>query len=182
MKRIESERLVLRKFSADDVTEIHELFCMDETMRLVGMYPAFTDISETKRRVERWENAGRHLAITLKESGDLLGYIVISPDSEENRDDTRELGFAILPKYRRKGYMKEAIRAVLCDLERDGVRYVWTCCFKENIASENLIRSVGFEFQREGKYESDNDRVYESLEFRIDCEKFVHMNSDSLGS
>lgn len=171
MKRIESERLVLRNFSMDDVTEIHELFCIDDAMRLVGMYPAFTDISETKERIERWEKVDQHLAITLKASGTLLGYIAINPDSEEKRDDTRELGFAILPKYRRKGYMRETINAVFRDLEEQGVRYVWACCFKENTSSENLIRSMGFEFQGEGIYEVKNDRVHKSMEFRINLQE-----------
>lgn len=168
MKRLESERLVLRNFSMDDITEIHELFCIDDAMRLVGMYPAFTDISETKDRIERWKKTDRRLAITLKASGDLLGYIAVNPDSEEKRDDTRELGFALLPKYRGKDYMKETISSVLDDLEKHGIRYVWACCFKENISSQNLIQSMGFEFQGDGSYEAANDRVYKSMKFRID--------------
>lgn len=171
MIRIESERLVLRNFTENDVSEIHKLFCIDDAMRLVGMYPAFTDISETRKRIECWEKTDQRLAITLKASGNLLGYIAVNPDSEEQRTDTRELGFALLPQCRRKGYMREAIGAVLRDLEEQGVRYVWACCFKENSASGNLIRSMGFEFQGEGIYEAKNDRVYESMEFRIDLQE-----------
>lgn len=37
----------------------------------------------------------------------LIGYIAIQPDSEECREDTRELGFALISKYRGQGYMKE---------------------------------------------------------------------------
>ena len=59
--------------------------------------------------------------------------------------------------------MKEAVNAVLKELSRNNIVYVWACCFKENVASEKLIRSMGFEFQKEGTFDSPN----ESLEFRM---------------
>lgn len=165
--RVETERLILRNFNQGDVLAAHELFSDKEAMRMVGMYPAYMQLEETVARISRWESAGRHLAITLKETGELVGYIVINPDSEEDREDTRELGFAMISKYRQKGYMKEAVNAVLMELAKHEIVYVWACCFKENQASEKLIRSMGFEFQQEGTYDSKNDRTYESLEFRM---------------
>ena len=63
--------------------------------------------------------------------------------------------------------MKEAVNAVLKELARNNISYVWACCFKENIVSEKLIRSIGFEFQQEGIFDSQNDRKYKSLEFRM---------------
>ena len=165
--KIETERLILRKFNDDDVSQVHVLFCDHETMRLVGMYPPFKKFEETMERISRWSEDDRHLAITLKETGELLGYIAVNPDSEEKREDTRELGFALISGYRNKGYMKEAVLAVLDELKKDNVVYVWACCFRENHASERLIRSMGFEFQQEGVFESANDRRYDSLEFRM---------------
>lgn len=162
---IESKRLFLRNFRSGDEAEIHKLFCIDEAMRFVGMYPAFTKMEETKERLERWMRSDQRLAITLKERGEVLGYIAVN--SEEQRADTRELGFAIRPEFRRQGYIREAVNAVMDHLRGEGIRYVWACCFKENTASENLIRSMGFEFQQEGTYDAVNDRAYESLEFRI---------------
>lgn len=164
---IETEKLFLRYFAKSDAKEAHELFCDEEAMRMVGMYPPFTRFEETEGRIDRWVNAKRHLAIVLKETRELLGYIVISPDSEECREDTRELGFALISKYRGKGYMKEAVNVVLEELSRSNIAYVWACCFKENTASEKLIRSIGFEFQQEGIFDAPNDRKYESLEFRM---------------
>lgn len=164
---IETERLLLRHFMENDAKEAHELFCDGEAMRMVGMYPPFTCFEETEARIARWMSLEKHFAIVLKETGELLGYIVINQDSEEGREDTRELGFALISKYRGKGYMKEAIDAVLKELSRRSIVYVWACCFKENAPSERLIRRIGFEFQQEGIFNSPNDREYESLEFRM---------------
>lgn len=163
---IETKRLLLRHFSKSDAKEAHELFCDEEAMRMIGMYPPVTRFEETEERINKWVNAKRYLAIVLKETGALIGYIVINPDSEECREDTRELGVALISKYRGQGYMKEAVNAVLKELSRNNIVYVWACCIKDNIASEKLIRSIGFEFQQEGIFDSPNDRRYESLEFR----------------
>ena len=164
---IETKRLLLRHFAKSDAKEAHGLFCDEEAMRMVGMYPPFTRFEETEERINKWVNAKSYLAIVLKEIGSLIGYIVINPDSEEFREDTREMGFALISKYRGQGYMKEAVNAVLKELSRNNISYVWACCFKENIVSEKLIRSIGFEFQQEGIFDSPNDRKYESLEFRM---------------
>lgn len=164
---IETERLLLRYFVKNDAKEAHELFSDEEAMRMDGMYPPFTRLEETEARIDSWVNSKKHFAIVLRQTGELLGYIVINPDSEEGREDTRELGFALISKYRGKGYMREAISAVLKELAKRNIVYVWACCFKENVSSEKLIRSIGFEFQQEGTFNSPNDREYESLEFRM---------------
>ena len=165
---METKRLLLRQFKKRDAKEAHELFCDEEAMRFVGMYPPVTRFEETKARIQKWMKQENHLAIVLKKTDSLIGYIAVNPDSEEGREDTRELGFALISKYRGNGYMKEAIDAVLKDLARNNnVAYVWACCFKENVNSEKLIRSMGFGLQQEGVFDSPNDRKYESLEFRI---------------
>lgn len=167
MKTLETQRLLLRNFEPADAIGAHDLFSDSEAMRMVGMYPPLASIEETMARVERWSRHDSRLAVIKKDSGEFVGYIAVNPDSGENREDTRELGFAALKKHRRSGYMKEAVQAVLDDLKKQGVRYVWACCFKENAASETFIRSLGFAFQQEGTYEAKNDRTYESLEFRM---------------
>ena len=163
---IKAKRLLLRQFIKNDAKEAHELFADKEAMRMVGMYPPFTRFEETEKRIDKWMNTKKYLAIVLKKTESLIGYIVINPDSEECREDTREIGFALISKYRGQGYMKEAINAVLEKLAKNSIIYVWACCFKENTNSEKLIRSIGFEFQQEGIFDSPNDRIYESLEFR----------------
>lgn len=96
---IETKRLLLRYFSKNDAKEAHGLFCDEEAMRMVGMYPPFSRFEETEERINKWVNAKRHLAIVHKETGSLIGYIVINLDSEECREDTRELGFALISKH-----------------------------------------------------------------------------------
>ena len=72
---IETKRLLLRHFAKSDAKEAHGLFCDEEAMRMVGMYPPFTRFEETEERINKWVNAKRYLAIVLKEIGSLIGYI-----------------------------------------------------------------------------------------------------------
>lgn len=162
---LETGRLSLRPFEEQDAKQAHALFCDEEAMRLAGMYPPLTRLEQTQERIRRWAEEADRLAIVLKDTGALIGYIAVKPDSEEGRDDTKELGFALIADYRGRGYMKEAVNAVLEELARRRIAYVWACCFRENAASEGLIRSLGFEFRQAGSYISANDREYESLEF-----------------
>ena len=164
---METKRLVLRRFLKGDAGDVHGLFCEEEAMRMVGMYPPLHSMEETEERIGRWAMAEGRLAVVLKETGACIGYVAVNPDSEESRENTRELGFALRGDYRGRGYMKEALTAVLEELKEQNVRYVWACCFQENSASEKLIRAMGFEFQQEGTYDAPNDREYKSLEFRI---------------
>lgn len=167
MKRLETERMIIRRFEAGDAVQAHRLFTDGETMRWVGLYPPHSTMEETEKRIRKWTEHDLHYALIKRDTRDFLGYIIVKPDSEENREDTRELGFAVRKDFRNSGYMSEAVRAVLKELEDEGITYVWACCFKGNEASEHLIRKLGFEFQKEGTFEAPNDRVYESYEFRM---------------
>ena len=165
---METERLLLRPFRETDAAQMHELFSDAEAMRLVGMLPAFESVSRSEERIRRWSGHGSRLAVTLRESGDVIGYIAVNRDSEDGRDDTRELGFALTAEYRGRGYMLEAVNAVVSELKKEGVRHVWACCFEENACSERLIRRAGFTFRQKGSYDAPNDRTYTSLEFCLD--------------
>ncbi|MDY0138613.1 MAG: GNAT family N-acetyltransferase [Candidatus Izemoplasmatales bacterium] len=66
MKRLETERLIIRKFEEKDVTSLHELFCDDESMRWVALYPAFIAMEETKERMKEWIEDDEHYALVEK--------------------------------------------------------------------------------------------------------------------
>ncbi len=168
---IETERLLVRPFTMADVSDMHDLFVLSEVMQPVGMAPAFTKIEDSRERISRWIKKEIHHAIVLKEIGKVIGYIVIKPDSEDNREDSRELGFALNPQYQHQAYMTETVNAVIAYLRVEGIRFVWACCFKDNLASKNLIERCGFAFQNSGEYFVETEQhTYQSLEFRMNLQ------------
>lgn len=171
--KVTTNRLIIRPFMDKDLNESHRLFMLNDAMKFLGLAPAFTDIAQSKARLDEWMGDGLHHAITLKD-GSFIGYITIDPDSDEDREDTKELGFALLPEYRGNGYMKEAVLAAIDQLKQDNIRYVWACCFEGNQNSENLIKSCGFTLINNGTfYVSSEDCEYNSMEYRIDLEENV---------
>lgn len=176
---IKTRRLIIRPFTLGDVDDMHALFCLPEVMRLVGMAPALSDVGQSLSRLRRWIQHGMHHAVVLVRSQKVIGYIVILPDTEEGRGDTRALGFALHPDYQRRGYMTEAVQEVLAALRHAKLRYVWACCFRENVASRALIERCGFVFQGAGNYwaESEN-RTYATMKYGMDLGAEVSGDKD----
>ena len=168
---METKRLLLRPVVPDDAAALHAFFCLPEEMRLLGLAPAHTTLAQSEALVARWAVDGQHHALLLRDSGTLIGYMAIQPDSEENRPDTRELGFGLLPQWQHQGYMTEAIQALLDVFRKRGIRYVWACCFRENSASERLIRRCGFSFVQEGVFFFPGEKKkYGSMEFCLELD------------
>lgn len=104
------------------------------------------------------QSDSRRYIIIEKVSKEEIGHIAVYDDSEENRADTRELGYAIKHEYRRKGYMQEALKAILTNLFENNIKYVWACCVQTNIPSKNLIEKMGFQLVKEGMFDEIGNR------------------------
>lgn len=166
MKNITTERLNIRKIIKEDALKAHQLFTDDDAMRFLALYPPFKNLDETNERIEEWMNDDEHFAIVDRNTNEFVGYVAVNSDSEEDREDTKELGFGIIASERNKGYAFEAIKAVLDELQKFNIKYVWACCFEGNDASKALIEKLGFDLMNIGTFEVENDREYKSFEFR----------------
>ncbi len=78
-----------------------------------------------------------------KATKEVLGDVGFKGPPDEN--GVVEIGFSILPKFRMRGYAKEAVR-VLIDhaFVSDKVRAVMAECDADNVASIMLLRASGF--------------------------------------
>lgn len=99
---IETDRMIVRDFNPDDVHDLHEIFCDDETMQ--NCEPAY-DFQKTQEFLEAFCIAKRGaVAAVLKDSKKVIGYILFKP-WEEN---IYEIGWIFNKKYWRQGYAYEA--------------------------------------------------------------------------
>lgn len=167
--QLETARLIIRPMRETDAEAIF-LYASDSRVTEPAGWKAHSCIQQTEAYVRSClddEKAAKHV-ITLRGTGEVIGQLSIDADSEEGRPDTRELGFMIRRDWQNKGYMTEAVNAVVDELFSEGIRYVWACCFKGNAASKRVIEKCGFAFQQEGEYESHSlGKTFESLEYRI---------------
>ncbi|HEU0073371.1 MAG TPA: GNAT family protein [Dehalococcoidia bacterium] len=156
--QLETERLILRDFVMDDVDALAACRADERYWRF---YDEPDDIRDNAREhVELfvgWQDAEPRthfqLAITLKESGRLIG------DCGLRRRDEVAFGFSALseadigyeldPSYWGRGYATEAVRTLVdFGFTRQGLDRVWTYCIADNERSWRLMERIGM--RREG--------------------------------
>lgn len=147
MKKIETERLILRNFEESDYEDLFEFLAQ----RKEDDFEAYPDIT--------YENGREHLAyrvhndefvaIQLKESGKIIGNVYVG-----NRDfEAKELGYIVNKNYQRQGYAKEAITAVLKEVFKTGTHRVFAECDPRNECSWRFLESLSF--QREAFFKQN---------------------------
>lgn len=99
---IETERMLIREFTPEDVGDLHKILGDDETMKLCE--PTYS-YAKTQKFLEDF-CIGRKgaLAAVQKESGKVIGYILFKAIEE----DIHEMGWFFNRKYWGQGYAYEA--------------------------------------------------------------------------
>ena len=105
--QLNTERLMIRDFMADDVHDLHAIFGDAETMK--NCEPAY-DFEKTKRFLMDF-CIGRKgaLAAVHRESGRVIGYLLFNQFDE----GVYEMGWIFNRRYWRQGYAYEACKAVI---------------------------------------------------------------------
>lgn len=110
---LETERLILREYVKEDFDALFEIVSDQETMQ---HYPAPFNEEKTKNwiawNMENYEKYGFGLwAVVLKETGAFIGDCGVTIQNIDG-EMLPEIGYHIHKKYWRKGFAKEAARAV----------------------------------------------------------------------
>lgn len=163
MKNIETERLILRMFTKDDLKAYHKLCSDPETMRFLGgVYNAEKSFRHVAFMIGHWALRGYGLyAVELKETGEFLGRVgFIHVDSYPDL----ELAWTIARPFWGKGYALEAAKACLKEaktlLPQD---YVIHLIDPENKASIRLAEKLGAKFDYETEVHGVHALVYKSI-------------------
>ena len=145
---VRTERLLLRQIDpVGDIDAIHAYASREDVCRYIPWTP------RTRDEVAAWlprragttiaaPGSGATLAITLTETGELVGDVMIIWRDEENR--TGELGYVVNPAYAGHGYATEAARAMLAmAFDRLGLRRMVARIDARNPASAAVLRHLG---------------------------------------
>jgi ribosomal-protein-alanine N-acetyltransferase len=114
-QNLESERLLLRQITSNDVNEIFELRSNPETMKYIPR-PLVTSIDEAMDHIKMIQdkietNEGINWAITLKDSPRMIG--IIGHYRIRWEHFRSEIGYMLLPEYHGKGLITEAIKLMI---------------------------------------------------------------------
>ena len=146
---LQGEKVCLRYLKKEDRRAIYEnIYHDEEVLKYFGAdylddYDSFT----LDRMVDRSIELQMYLmAITLKESDEVIGYIFQRnlPNQYEN---TVEVGFAIGKAYWNKGYTTEALKLMIDLLFEKGVHKVTACHFPDNPSSGRVMEKAGMSYE-----------------------------------
>jgi RimJ/RimL family protein N-acetyltransferase len=151
---LETERLVLRRFTEDDVDNLFDLDSDPDVMRfLTGGAPTTREAIQTRflpafrRYYEHSEGFGFWAAIE-KSTGDFLGWFHFRPP-EGSSPDEPELGYRLRKSAWGKGYGTEGSRALIRKgFTELGVRRVIASTYQDNIGSRRVMEKVGMTLVR----------------------------------
>lgn len=147
---IETDRLVLRPFAISDSSRVMNLAGESRVYAttLAIPHPYEEGIAEkwiSSHPSQFYNKQGVDLAITLKESAEVIGAIGLVASARHKR---AELGFWIGVPYWSHGYCTEAVKALI-DYGFRVLRYhrITACHIESNPASGRVMAKAGMEFE-----------------------------------
>ena len=150
-KRIETERLILRPFTAQDGPFMFKNWCSDPDVNRFLTWPVHASVEVSNRLAALWEEKANkpdvyQWAIVYKEIGEPIGSLAVVRCWEET--SRCELGYCIGKAWWGKGIMTEAVKAVVSYLIQDvGFNRVGACHDVNNPASGKVMRKSGMTFE-----------------------------------
>jgi len=144
---METKRLVLRALRVDDAEALHPMYS-DVDANTYGSRPATVSIEETRDRVTKAiaDTAWRAWAITLKGDDTALGTAVIGTVAsyEKRQGKVTEIGYILSRPYWGRGYVTEAVAALIDLLFSEGQRRVVADTDPDNAPSIAVVKRLGF--------------------------------------
>lgn len=145
--RIETERLLLRPFAPEDASDLYE-YLHEPAVRCFFCMKLNTLEDAEKAVAERMQDdSGLYLAITLKETGKVIGEIFShaeTTDPTSTAQDTYSPCWMLNGAYQGKGYMYEAACAYFDHLfSKRGARRVYLYTEDNNFACQKLSEKLG---------------------------------------
>lgn len=156
---LETDRLILRRFSPDDVDNLTELDSDPEVMRYTtGGKPTPRDMVEREvipRFLEEYQRYGHfgHWAALDKAGGDFLGWFGLFPH-EDSPPGEVELGYRLRRAVWGRGYATEGAQALVNRAFTElGVERIVATADRVNYASRRVMEKAGLRLVRIFRFE-----------------------------
>ncbi len=159
---LNTDRLLLRPFTEDDALAVFEGWESDPEIAKYMFWTSHNDIEKTKEwlsfEISQIEKDDWYrFALVLKETGALIGTVLIYYEEEV---ECWEIGYNLGKRYWGKGYATEAMsRVIEFAVEEIHISEIVGRYAKENPASGNVMKKLGFQYEKDIPYECNNGAV-----------------------
>jgi ribosomal-protein-alanine N-acetyltransferase len=145
-KQLETNRLIIREFNISDASDYFSFASNEKVLKYLSSN-ALKSLDEAhtliiKTRLEYMQGLIFKLAIVLKESNKVIGYIGLS--KYDLSIYTCQIVYAIHEDYWSKGYVSEAVKEFVAYLKAVGKTLIIAGHVKENEASGKVLLKNGF--------------------------------------
>lgn len=138
--RLETDRLVLRRFGVQDMAALHLLLADEEVNTFLPWFPS-KSMEDTRRFYEQRLAEGKYcFAVCLKGREEPAGYI------KADEGGCHDFGYALRKEFWHRGFATEAGRALAGLLKADGVPYITATHDRNNPASGGVMRRLGMRY------------------------------------
>ena len=150
-RALQSERLLLRKITRQDIPDIFEIYSNREVMLYFDDRYAFESIAEAEQMVSGYDKAlhdktGMRWGIVLKNTGKLVGTCGFHAISDYHK--RLEIGYDLNRDYWGKGIMKEALSLIIDHaFEHSEANRIEAFVEPPNTASRVLLEKLGFSLE-----------------------------------
>ena len=144
--RLETERLILRKFTEDDLEALYYIHSDEEVNRFLPWFPLRNmedaRVFYEEQLVSRYrEERAYNYAVCMKENDYPVVYVNVS------MDDSYDFGYGLRREFWHRGIITEAGKAVIEQLLRDGIPYITATHDVNNPRSGRVMKRLGMEYR-----------------------------------
>ena len=150
-QRIETERLILRRFTLKDAVYMHYNWASDPEVTKYLTWPAHTSLKVTRDLLEEWvpryaDGGYFNWVIEYKETGKPIGNISVVKLNENT--EAADIGYCMGRAYWGKGLMPEALKAVVEYLfDVVGLNRIAACHDVNNPNSGKVMKKAGMRWE-----------------------------------
>ena len=143
---IETERLILRKFTENDLEAFYQIYSDEEVNLFLPWFPLKNReeaklFYESRYGTKYREPDAYHYAVCQKKDDIPIGNVNVS------MDDSFDFGYGLRKKFWHLGIVTEAGEAVIRRLRMDGIPYITATHDVNNPRSGAVMRRLGMKYQ-----------------------------------
>lgn len=167
MKKIETERLILRPLTIDDAKDVFE-WVSDPIVNRYMPYPLHENVHQTEAWIGTLDDENV-FCFCLKDIGKVIGSGSITYKAERK---AYELGYNLNRAFWGVGYATEASKAMIqWAYQNLGARNFFARHANANKASGTVITKCGFQFEKYGQYSKyDGSEIFEASYYTLHLE------------
>jgi ribosomal-protein-alanine N-acetyltransferase len=178
-QRLETERLILRRFLIDDAENMFKNWASDDEVTKYLTWPSHQNTDVSKKIIEQWlkeyeKNDRYNWAIVLKEINEPIGSISVVKQSDDIK--MVHVGYCIGKTWWNKGFVSEALTRLLRFFFEDvGVNRIEARHDPDNPNSGKVMRKCGMKYEgRMRQSDKNNQGIVDTIYYGIIADDYFH--------